>query len=153
MHELFVALADNALSVFALPFVETTAGFCAKVPILHFPSQQKARFGAVIHVFEQVGADVVERVQSAQIGAGHGADEIPASSQTVTNHSVDGFRVGDAFIDDVERLAQQRQLHTVAHESQRFLFDFRRLFADACHQIEGRINHFRRSVFAGHHFD
>ena len=25
--------------------------------------------------------------------------------------------------------------------------------ADACHQIEGRINHFRRSVFAGHHFD
>ena len=124
-----------------------------EVAFLDLFGEQRARAGAVVHVVEQVGADVVEHVESAEVDAGDRADQVPAAAEAVLHHVVHGGRVRDALLDDVERLAQHGQLQAVAHKAQRFLLDLRRLLADLGHEVEGDVHYLRVSFLARHHFD
>ena len=117
-NQVLITLANDRPPGLAGPLVEAPTGFGPQIASLHLGFQQRARLGAVVHVFEQIGADVVERIQSAQVGAGDRSDQIPAAAETVFHHGIDGFRVGDAFVHDVERFAQYGELQAIAHESQ-----------------------------------
>ena len=116
-NQVLVTLANDRLPGLAGPLVEAPTGFGPQIASLHLGFQQRARLGAVVHVFEQIGADVVERIQSAQVGAGDRSDQISAAAETVFHHGIDGFRVGDAFVHDVERFAQYGELQAIVRIS------------------------------------